>query len=130
MIELTWRLEARQYREFGEDVQHFLQNLEVLRGVLNNAHTQTNSLSALTEFQGLKSLRQILGDYEATLNDCKSFLRDNRHFDLRNGVIYNMRWNFSLADNVAALRDRINIHDLKVWRSKFILDCIPFAKMT
>lgn len=105
---------ASQYREFGEDVHRFLNNLLVLRGVLERAQNESEGLIGFDEFGGLKNLNEILGDYRKTLSDCETLLLNRKHFEYRNGIIDSMRWNATVAKEISDLRYRIHIHNLKV----------------
>lgn len=91
-----------------------LSNLEVLKRVLEDAQNQTGTLRDLREFQGHKSLRRLLGDYDATLKECELLLENRKYFESRNGIIFNIKWNAIVDGEVSALRERLGIHNVKV----------------
>lgn len=60
------------------------------------------------------SLKEIIGDYEATLNECNKLLADNKLFAEAMGPMKNIDWNFNVMPRVNHLRSRIEMHNLRI----------------
>ena len=107
---------AKQYAEFGADIQHFARNLQKLGQVIGDVIEQVPApLSREDHTWDLRSLLQICGDFRITLNECRRILEDSAMFERgRGNFIYNIRWNLSLEHQVAVLRDCLVFHNIKV----------------
>ena len=107
---------AKQYAEFGADIQHFARNLQKLGQVIGDVTKQVPAtLSQEDHTWDLKSLLQICGDFRKTLNECQRLLEDSGKFERgRDNFIYNIRWNLSVEPQVTTLRDRVAFHNIKV----------------
>lgn len=69
------------------------------------------------------TLLDIVGDYNATLNECRELLRMNRRYLSTTGVIKNVSWNALVQPSVDRLRNRIIFHNTKIQ-----LFLVPFKK--
>lgn len=69
-----------------------------------------------TDFLGcdMKSLDEIIGDYEATLNECYQLLAKNKRYDQTTGPVQNIRWNINTMPQVEHLRGRIQMHNSRI----------------
>jgi hypothetical protein len=111
----------RRYKEFAEDVKSFANNLELISGVVETAQRQTSRtsqtsllLSPSQATSGLRTTNRILGDFNKTLEDCDLLLRDERHFELKDGFVHNIRYYNEVDPKVQRLRERIAFHNIKV----------------
>jgi hypothetical protein len=116
---LTAVLPGRQYREFGDDVKHLSQSLDFLSNVINNAKaTFYNHRLQPPENVGWdgNTLLDIIGDYDATLNECFALLRTNESYLATTGGarVRNVVWNVMVQPSVDRLRSRIILHNTKV----------------
>lgn len=111
-----WSCSAKQYAEFGADIQHFARNLQKLGQVIGDVTKQVPvTLSREDHTWDLKSLLQICGDFRKTLTECQRLLEDTAKFERgRDNFIYNIRWNLSVEPQVSTLRDRVAFHNIKV----------------
>jgi hypothetical protein len=62
----------------------------------------------------LGSLCDIIGNYRTALVDCDNLLRDNAKFSWRGDFIHNVVWNFTVASDVQALKDRLAFLNIKL----------------
>lgn len=111
-----WSCSAKQYAEFGADIQHLATNLTKLGEVIGDVTKQVPaSLSRAGRTRDLKSLLQICGNFRKTLTECQLLLNDSSKFEKgRGNFIYNVRWNLSIEPLVSRLRDRVAFHNIKV----------------
>lgn len=73
------------------------------------------SLSPQNHVWDLKSLLQICGDFQKTIQDCRRLLEDQSRFGRgRGGFIYNIQWNLSVEPEITRLKDRVAFHNIKV----------------
>ena len=107
---------AKQYAEFGSEIQHFARNLQKLGQVIGDVTKQVPvTLSRENHTWDLKSLLQICGDFRKTLNECQRLLEDGAKFERgRDNFIYNIRWTLSVEPQVCTLRDRVAFYNIKV----------------
>ncbi|KAK3314223.1 hypothetical protein B0H66DRAFT_484221 [Apodospora peruviana] len=118
----TWILTDstdRQYMEFGGDVRNLAESLEQLSSVIARANDAFRNHGLLPPANlgwawDEETLREIIGDYEATLNECIRLLDDNRSYMATTGPTQNVVWNMFVQPNVEILRKRILFHSSKI----------------
>lgn len=111
------RLLAKQYLEFGRDVRGLAENLDILSSVIAQAES-----SLQKERQGVKtrvrwdrrSLIEIVGDYDSTLQECRELLASNARYRGGSGPFRNLEWNLLVQPTADQLRQRIILHNSKV----------------
>ncbi|KAK2017260.1 hypothetical protein LZ32DRAFT_577338 [Colletotrichum eremochloae] len=106
---------TRQYAEFGRDVRGLAENLDILTRVVKQAD---ESLRRESAFKPLRwdpsSLQEIIGDYNETLNECRTLIADNNRYRSSGGPLRNIEWNVLVAPAADRLRARIALHNSKV----------------
>lgn len=117
-----------QYNAFGEDVQNLKSNLDAIIDVVQNASQQTSRNERRRDANNwdLSSIKEIVGDYERTLNDSKQLLHENRQFSRGKNPLVNIEWNIVVMPTVTRLRERISFHNSKVSGS-FSFELSEFA---
>ncbi|KAK3381240.1 hypothetical protein B0H63DRAFT_475150 [Podospora didyma] len=108
---------SRQYNEFGNDVKHLAKSLQDLSDIINNARGSFRNHGLLPpdnlgwdEF----TLFDIIGDYQATLNECIRLINTNRSYLATTGPVANVVWNVMVQPTVEKLRSRILLHNSKI----------------
>lgn len=114
---LVKHLPGENHRAFGAEVRTLYGSLTKL----DNAVTRTQQ--PLKE-NGAKdwdllgadrsSLDEIIGDYEATLNECQQLLERNRRYSQTTGPVRNIEWNINIMPRVDYLRSRIRMHTSRI----------------
>jgi len=61
-----------------------------------------------------KSLFEIVGDFQQTLNECQGLLESNRSYSSTTGAVDNITWNVFVQPNVDRLQRRIQLHHSKI----------------
>lgn len=114
---VTLRLAARKYNEFGQDVDALRYNLDLLATVIQSAdyklYDLTRSRTAALTWDP-RSLGQIIGDCWKTIYECDELLSDNSSYAVDAGPVRNVRWNLMVQDDVDALQFRIQQHTAKI----------------
>jgi hypothetical protein len=120
---LTRCLLAGQYQEFRNDVKNLAENLSNIQRVVKNAKAtwtqqslqlvRSRTLPQPKEWD-LSSLREIIGDYHRTLEDCKKLLEENHEFRRNRNFAYNIEWNVVIQPKVEHLRKRLESHNSKI----------------
>ncbi|KAK0716831.1 hypothetical protein B0T26DRAFT_675247 [Lasiosphaeria miniovina] len=109
---------SRQYLEFGRDVQHLAESLESLSHIINAAKGSFHSHGLPPPDEppwDETTLLEIIGDYNATLNECARLINENRTYARATaGPIANVVWNIMVQPNVEKLRSRIVLHNTKI----------------
>jgi hypothetical protein len=126
MLTRLWSI-AKQYNEFGRDVEAFAESLEILVEVIQKADQKLHhfALSPNAELRwDWRSLRQIIGDCEQTLEDCDDLLIRNSKYASGSGPLRNIEWNLLLQADVDSLQRRIQQHT-----SKLRLALTPFEML-
>ncbi|OCK79264.1 hypothetical protein K432DRAFT_455910 [Lepidopterella palustris CBS 459.81] len=109
----------RQYAELGEDIQDLAKNLDSICDVVKNAgdtwreHRQRRRPAPQKEWD-LSSIQEIVGDYQATLADCKRLLDENAEFRAKRGPVRNVEWNLVYRPKAERLQKRLNAHKSKI----------------
>lgn len=118
-----------QYNEFGNDIRNLAENLRNITTVIENAASswQQQSMRGLGggNFRGLpprsprrewdlSSLREIIGDYYRTIQDCKKLIEENSNFRMDRNFAYNIEWNLVIQPKVNQLRQRLESHNSKI----------------
>ncbi|KAF2187525.1 hypothetical protein K469DRAFT_705224 [Zopfia rhizophila CBS 207.26] len=62
----------------------------------------------------LSSLREIIGDYYGTIQDCKKLLEENSNFRTDRNFAYNIEWNLVIQPKVNQLKRRLESHNSKI----------------
>lgn len=107
---------ARQYTEFGIDVRGLAENLNVLTDVVGRANEslQLQARYAARVRWDPASLKQIIGDYEATLQECWDLIATNQRYAMSKNMMRNIEWNVMVQPTADKLRQRILLHNSKV----------------
>ncbi|KAJ9642888.1 hypothetical protein H2199_004409 [Coniosporium tulheliwenetii] len=113
---------STQYNAFGEDVQNLKSNLDAIIDVVQNASQQTSRNERRRDANNwdLSSIKEIVGDYERTLNDSKQLLHENRQFSRGKNPLVNIEWNIVVMPTVTRLRERISFHNSKAYETEQI----------
>jgi len=61
-----------------------------------------------------RSLIEIIGDYEQTLQECRFLIEDNYRYRASSGPIRNLEWNALVQPNADRLRTRLLLHNSKI----------------
>jgi hypothetical protein len=97
-------------------VRGLAQNLQYLTHVVNNAketiQTQ-NGYGAVVRWDPI-SLREIVGDFHATLQECRDLLDSNNRYGLSTNALRNIEWNVLVQPTADRLRQRIMLHNSKI----------------
>ncbi|KAJ4347249.1 uncharacterized protein N0V89_011189 [Didymosphaeria variabile] len=123
--ELAWQIyqigwgqqSGHQYEDFGKDIRCLSDNLNNIRRVVENATdtwARNSRGSAGSRHWDLSSLDEIIGDYHATLKDCKQLLEENREFRTARNFAYNIEWTLMIQPKVTHLRKRLDAHNSKI----------------
>lgn len=107
---------ATNYAEFGNDVRGLAENLTTLDQVVNgaNASLQKQAGRGVLVRYDPASLKEIIGDYEKTLNECRALLADNKQYQAVNNPLANIGWNVLVQPVAERLRQRIFMHNSKI----------------
>ena len=100
------------YEEFGENISHLALNLGDLQKVIGFISKDSMPQSLGSEY--FDSLWNIIGNYEATLQDCDNLLRDKAKFRWRGDFIHNIIWNVTVASDIQGLKDRLAYLNIKL----------------
>ncbi|KIX08130.1 uncharacterized protein Z518_02786 [Rhinocladiella mackenziei CBS 650.93] len=107
---------ATQYAQFGIAFRGLAESLDSLVRVLESARSQVQSginPQGLPRWN-LSSLNEIIGDYQATINECRRLLVANRRYGQRVGPLRNIEWNILIQPEANALKERILLHNSKI----------------
>jgi hypothetical protein len=110
----------QQYQDFGNDIKYLAENLKNISRVVENAKSQQSQQSVglrsppVQKDWDLSSLKEIIGDYENTLADCKKLLEENHEFRKKRNFAYNNYWNFVIQPKFDQLRRRLQSHNTKI----------------
>jgi hypothetical protein len=110
----------QQYQDFGNDIKYLSENLKDISRVVENAKSQQSQQSAglrspsLQKDWDLSSLKEIIGDYEKTLSDCRKLLEENHEFRKKRNFAYNNYWNLVIQPKIDQLRKRLQLHNTKI----------------
>jgi hypothetical protein len=100
------------YNEFGENIKHLALNLGDLQKIIESI--SNNGMPQALDSVYFDSLRDIIGDYRATLQDCDNLLRDKAKFRWRGDFIHNIIWNYTVASDIQGLKDRLAYLNIKI----------------
>ena len=100
------------YNEFGENIKHLASNLSDLQKIIEAI--STNGSTQHLDSVYFDSLRDIIGNYRTTLQDCDNLLRDNAKFRWRGDFIHNIIWNYTVASDIRDLKDRLTYLNIKI----------------
>lgn len=112
-------LAAKNYTEFGRDVRGLAENLDTLAEVVGRAKASLHNQSQVPMHNAVvrwdeSSLEQIIGDYKSTLRECHDLIRSNQRY-YRTNVMRNIEWNVLIQPNADRLRQRILLHNSKIF---------------
>lgn len=109
---------GHQYEDFGNDIRCLSDNLHNIRRVVENATDTWVRNSGCgptrTKHWNLASLDEIIGDYHATLTECRRLLEENREFRSASNFAYNIEWAMRIQPKVDHLRKRLEAHNAKI----------------
>jgi hypothetical protein len=100
------------YKEFGENISNLALNLGDLWKVIE--FIREDGIPPALNSVYFDSLRDIIGNYQQTLQDCDKLLKDNAKFRLRGGFIHNIIWNVTVASDIQGLKDRLAYLNIKL----------------
>ncbi len=93
------------------------ENLDYLTRVVHNAgqsiQTQGGGYSAVVRWDPI-SLREIVGDFHVTLNECSDLLKSNNRYGIGTNALRNLEWNVLVQPTADRLRQRIMLHNSKI----------------
>jgi hypothetical protein len=97
-------------------VRGLAQHLDTLTRIVDNA---AHSLQAEASHGAVvrwdpDSLLDIVGDFRATLEECRTLLWENRRYGLATNAFRNLEWNVMVQDSAERLRQRIIMHNTKI----------------
>jgi hypothetical protein len=110
-------LKGDNYRAFGADVRALHRSLKALEDAVTQAQASllTHGAQNRDILGGDKaSLSEIIGDYEATLDECYKLLEKNRRYAQIRSPVRNIDWNLNVMPQVDYLRDRIQMHNTRI----------------
>ncbi|KAK5555570.1 hypothetical protein LTR46_006595 [Exophiala xenobiotica] len=124
-------------RNFAKEIQDFGKLLEKLKTSLNDAATRYDN-GVLVSQKGAhdprsddfeKERRQMVGNFEETLEECQEFLEDHERLLSRSSnIVDNITWHVTSQDQkIAALRHRIHMHATKI---KLVIDRLSINLLT
>ena len=110
---------AKQYTEFGRDVRGLSENLYTLAEVVERARASLMNNSQVPMHNAVvrcheSSLEEIIGDYKSTLRECYDLIRSNQRY-YRTNAMRNIEWNVLIQPNADRLRQRILLHNSKIF---------------
>ena len=108
---------GHHYSDFGNDIRSLSDNLNNIQRVVENATTtwaQNHRGLGRSKHWDLSSLDEIIGDYHATLEDCKRLLEENREFRTPRNFAYNVEWTLMIQPKVDHMRKRLDAHNSKI----------------
>lgn len=125
-----------RYINFRNDLHNFESLLRTLQDSLQRAHRRAttrlvldrSSLDALADdFE--RERKAIVGNFNATLQECKDFLESRRHYTARpSNPFENLAWHFLHDEqHVNDLRQRIAFHMFKI---RFVIDRLSLTTLT
>lgn len=121
---MLWTADV-QYRNFRNEIQGFAQLLQQLDNALTNAHLQYTRRSLAIKATGAAydplandfdtERCHFIGDFTATLEECKTVLQQNKNLHTRGSNIFrNVDWKLRVESKVTDLRKRIEFHSTKI----------------
>lgn len=97
------------------------ENLDSVLAIAQNASWQQQALQSPHLFRAgahrrleLSSIRDIVGDYGATLAECERLITENPGFQTHCGARHNVQWNVFVRPKVEALQKRLSAHNAKL----------------
>lgn len=92
------------------------ENLDYLTRVVQNAG---QSLQGQVGYGAMvrwhpTSLREIVGDFHETLQECNELLRTNNRYGIGSNALRNLEWNVLVQPTADRLRQRIMLHNSKI----------------
>ncbi|KAF2103717.1 hypothetical protein NA57DRAFT_31033 [Rhizodiscina lignyota] len=119
LYNLGWSEElqaSRQYTEFWQSVRGLAENLDNIGRVISNAvkHVEVRRMSTTLPAWNFTSIQEIVGDYRATLLDCRRLLEENQQYRHGGSGINSIEWNMLLQPKVDRLQQRIQMHNEKI----------------
>lgn len=109
----------RNYRELGEDIKQLATNLDTICEIVKNADAKwqaarrSRRTSSQKEWE-FSSIHEIVGDYKATLLECRKLLDENPEFRNASGPLRNGEWNLIFRPKVEKLQKRLSAHNNKI----------------
>ncbi|WXC44661.1 hypothetical protein QX201_004395 [Fusarium graminearum] len=108
---------GKNYLDFGADVLTLHSSLKHLENAVTRAQQSLHS-HGVWDNDSLcgdqDSLMEVVGDYNATLEECYQLLKDNERYAQTTGPIKNINWNLSIMPEVERLRGRIQMHTSRI----------------
>jgi hypothetical protein len=97
-------------------VRGLAESLDILKQVLTQARTSLRQQGApnATLRWDQTSLAEIVGDYNQTLEACKTLLEKNKRYRLGTSPLRNVDWHVLVQPDVEHLRQRIQLHNSKL----------------
>jgi hypothetical protein len=111
-----------RYTEFKQDLHFFEQHLLRLKNVFDTAAEQLEHQDMIWDhdrksryFNLRRDSRELIGDFGATIDECKSLLTRYSAFDIRrSSALESGIWHLSAQDEVNELKNRLKFHAHKI----------------
>jgi hypothetical protein len=106
------------YSEFGDDIRHLSANLQALSHAFETGYRRSLHDGHYHDPRDVvldKDRRTLVGNFEATLNECEKLLKENASMS-REGLSFvrNTYWHLCIKPTVDSLRERIKFHMIKM----------------
>lgn len=114
---LTQHAPGENYRAFGAEVGTLYGSLKKLDTAVTRTQQSLRQHGALdSDLLGAdrRSLNEIIGDYQATLEQCQLLLDRNRRYSQTTSPLRNIEWNYNVMPQVDHLRSRIRMHTARI----------------
>ncbi|KAJ4387445.1 aspartate transaminase aat1 [Gnomoniopsis smithogilvyi] len=113
---------ARQHDDFYQDVDSLHRSLLALDSIIKDVGLGVKQQLAGVQLRcDRRSLSEIIGDCQATLDDCRGLLDRNKRFTGSTGPMDNIKYNIFVKSDVEALRKRIRQHVEKISLAQDVL---------
>ncbi|OAR02391.1 hypothetical protein LLEC1_07097 [Akanthomyces lecanii] len=108
---------GENYRAFGVEVRTLRDSLKRLDSAVLRTQQSLRRYGA-REIDCLgadrSSLYEIIGDYDATLEECRLLLQRNLRYSQTTSPMRNIEWNYNVMPQVDHLRGRIRMHSSRI----------------
>ena len=112
----SWTADVK-YLQFGREIKLLAESLKRLERIIDNANVQHPRRQWHSQADNVNpnTLREVTGDFLATLSDCQDLLDDNSKFSRTSSdFINNIIWWSSVEREVISLKERVQFHATKV----------------
>ncbi|KAI9166409.1 hypothetical protein HJFPF1_02510 [Paramyrothecium foliicola] len=107
---------SKHYTEFGRHVKSLATNLGQLERIviLADREIQSGYGREAKARWNWASVKEIVGDYDSTLRECRQLLDENVRHARGTGVARNLQWHALVQPTADRLRERIMLHNSKI----------------